>query len=83
MFNKQTNIFLVCIDYFFKCEMGSERGADSDMYCTFHTSRWAMIWLLLRTQVLKFNVHTQSPVRTVNQKRMCSMCGVFVCVAYC
>lgn len=49
MFNKQTNISLVCIDYFFKCEMGSERGADSDMYCTFHTSRWAMIWLLLRT----------------------------------
>lgn len=39
MFNKQTNIFLVCIDYFSKCKMGSERGADNDMFCTFHTSR--------------------------------------------
>lgn len=35
---KQTNLFLVCIDYFFKREMKSERGVDNDMFCTFHTS---------------------------------------------
>lgn len=42
-----------------------------------------MIELLLGTRVLKSTAHTQSPVRTVRQKRMCGMCGVFVCVAYC
>lgn len=38
MFNKQTSLFLVCIDYFFKCEMRSEKGVDNDMFCTFHMS---------------------------------------------
>lgn len=35
MFNKQTkkqNIFLVFTDYFFKCEMGTGRGADDDIF---------------------------------------------------
>lgn len=42
-----------------------------------------MIWLLTRTRVFKFIAYTQSPVRTVRQIRLCSMYGVFVCVAYC
>lgn len=39
-----------------------------------------MIWLLLRSHVFRFTVCTQSPVGTVRQKCMYSMCRVLRCV---